>query len=132
MRDRNRSVSNRFTPSSKSAPDIATLFGGLPSGYQFITSGKPVFSVPANIPVTFELTILFSAFASFFGMWILNKLPQFNHAVFASTRFRRATCDRFFISFETADPLYDAGRTRTFAETLGGSYVEELLGQEAE
>ena len=29
--------------------------------YQFMVSGKPFFSVPAFIPVTFELTVLFSA-----------------------------------------------------------------------
>ncbi len=102
----------------------------LPSGYKFVTSGKPIFSVPANIPVVFELTILLSAFGAFFGMWGLNKLPHFNHPVFASTRFRRATCDRFFISFETADPQYDADKTRVFAETLGGSHVEGLMGAE--
>jgi hypothetical protein len=102
----------------------------LPSGYKFITSGKPIFSVPANIPVTFELTILLSAFGAFFGMWGLNQMPRFNHPVFSSTRFRRATCDRYFISFEITDPQYDSEKTRVFAETLGGSFVESLSGAE--
>ncbi|MEZ5974892.1 MAG: DUF3341 domain-containing protein [Planctomycetota bacterium] len=30
--------------------------------YAYIISGKPFFSLPANIPVAFEMTILFSAF----------------------------------------------------------------------
>jgi hypothetical protein len=43
-------------------------------GYRFKISGKPYFSLPANIPVTFEVIVLSSAFATFFGMWFLNKL----------------------------------------------------------
>ena len=103
----------------------------LPSGYPYVVSGKPVFSVQANIPVIFELTILLSAFGAFFGMWGLNLLPRFHHPVFFSERFKRATQDRFFISIEAGDPLFDRERTRRLATALGGTFVEELVqGQE--
>ena len=36
-------------------------------GYAFYISGKPLEISPANIPVTFEVIILSSAFATFFG-----------------------------------------------------------------
>ena len=36
--------------------------------YPLNISGKPLFSLPANIPVTFELIVLFSAFATFGGV----------------------------------------------------------------
>lgn len=97
----------------------------LPSGYPYVVSGKPVFSVPANIPIAFETTVLLSAFAAFFGMLALNGLPRFFHPVFASERFRRATNDRFFISIEAVDPKYDRKRTRELADSLGGT-VDEL------
>ena len=32
--------------------------------YPFMISGKPLFGLPANVPVMFELTVLFSAFGS--------------------------------------------------------------------
>lgn len=38
--------------------------------YQLIVSGKPMWSLPANIPVAFELTILFAAIGTFIGMLI--------------------------------------------------------------
>jgi len=101
----------------------------VPSGYPFVTSGKPIFSVPANIPVTFELTILLSAFAAFFSVWGLSMLPRFHHPVFTSERFKRATQDRFFISIEARDALYDREQTGALASSLGGSFVEELLGE---
>lgn len=99
----------------------------LPSGYPYVVSGKPIFSIPANIPVMFELTILLSAFAAFFGMWGLNMLPRFHHPVFTSARFKRATNDRFFISIEAEDPRYDRQRTRALADGLGAAHVEELV-----
>lgn len=99
----------------------------LPSGYPYVVSGKPVFSVQANIPVIFELTILLSAFGAFFGMWGLNLLPRFHHPVFLSDRFKRASQDRYFISIESKDPLFDRGRTRALATSLGGTFVEELV-----
>jgi len=55
--------------------------------YPFVVSGKPLFSLPANIPVTFEVIILFSAFTAFFGMLALNGLPRLAQPIFRSERF---------------------------------------------
>jgi len=94
--------------------------------YPLVISGKPLFGLPASIPVTFELTILLSALATFFGMWGLNGMPRLYHPVFKNRRFRRATSDRFFIVIEAADPLFDLQETRAFVESLGGTAIEEL------
>ena len=56
----------------------------------------------------------------------MNGLPRFWHAVFRSERFKRVTDDRFFLSVDAKDPKYDAGKTREFLETLGGTAVESL------
>jgi hypothetical protein len=42
--------------------------------YPLIIGGKPYFSVPAFIPITFEVTILFAALAMVFGFLIRSKL----------------------------------------------------------
>ncbi|NLS95451.1 MAG: DUF3341 domain-containing protein [Planctomycetaceae bacterium] len=89
--------------------------------YPFLISGKPFFSVPANIPVAFELIILFSALTAFGGALILNQLPQFHHPVFASEAFRRATSDGFFISIEAGDPKFDERKTAAFLESIGAA-----------
>jgi len=94
--------------------------------YPFLISGKPFWSIPANIPITFELTILFSAFAAFFGMLILNGFPRWHHPVFASERFRRVTQDRFFLSVEAEDPLFDEAKTAELLRGLGAAHVEKL------
>ena len=43
--------------------------------------GKPNFSLPSFIPVTFELTVLFTAFALVFGFLIRSKLGPGSDAV---------------------------------------------------
>lgn len=98
--------------------------------YPYLISGKPLFSLPANIPVMFELTILFSAVAAFVGMLALNGLPRPYHALFSNRRFRRATADRFFISIEADDPRFDAEATKKFLASLGGAAVEEIHGED--
>lgn len=94
--------------------------------YPLVISGKPLWSLPANIPVIFECTVLLSAMGAFFGMWMLNWLPRWHHPIFNSERFERATSDRFFISIEAADSKFDSEKTPAFAETLGGLSVETL------
>ncbi len=94
--------------------------------YPFVVSGKPLFSLPANIPVIFELTVLFSALTAFFGMLVVNGLPQWYHALFAGRRFARVTTDRFCISVEARDPRFDEAATRGLLESLGGSKVERI------
>ena len=94
--------------------------------YPFIISGKPLFGLPANIPVMFELTVLLSAFGAFFGMWALNDMPKLYHPLFTNERFRRATQDRFFIVVEADDPKFDAAATPEFLAGLGGTAVETI------
>lgn len=93
--------------------------------YPFVISGKPLFGIPANIPIVFEFTVLLSAFGAFFGMFALNKLPEHHHALFESERFRRATDDGFFLAIEAADPRFDLARTRSLLQSLRARAVEE-------
>jgi hypothetical protein len=92
--------------------------------YPLVISGKPYFSWPAYIPITFELGVLGGALAAVFGMLGLNQLPRHHHPIFESARFARASDDRFFISIEAADPRFDAVASRRLLEEAGATAVE--------
>jgi hypothetical protein len=95
-------------------------------GYPYLISGKPFMSLPAFIPVMFELTILFAALASVGLMFGFNGLPRLHHPLFKSRRFRRATDDRFFVVIEARDPHYFHARTQAFLESLDPISVETV------
>ena len=98
--------------------------------YQYDISGKPFFKLPAFIPVTFEVTILFSAFATVFGMFHLNRLPRFHHPVFYSENFKKCSDDAFFICIEATDNFFDPNRTWEFFESIGAKNLEFLTADE--
>lgn len=110
---------------------LTGLFGGFllqwwtnAVDYPFIISGKPDFSVPANVPVAFETTILLSALTAFFAALIMNGLPKLYNPLNRLARFNRVTDDRFFVVIEAADPLFDAEKTPAFLTELGAEAVE--------
>lgn len=98
-------------------------------GYQFLISGKPAFSLPANIPVMFELTVLFSAVGAFIGMLTLNQLPTLYNPLFSSTRFKKATDDKFLLAIHADDPLFDPIQTAALLNKLGGSPAERIYAE---
>ena len=91
--------------------------------YPVNVGGRPYNSWPSFVPVTFELTILFAAFAALLGMLALNGLPMPYHPVFNAPRFAQATRDRFFLCIEAADPKFNREATSRFLEELSSAAV---------
>ena len=96
------------------------------TAYPLVISGKPFFTWPAFIPITFELAVLFGALGAVFGMFALNGLPMHHHPLFRSKVFERVTDDAFFISIESWDPRFDSSATGKMLESLGARSVELL------
>ena len=87
--------------------------------YPLNIGGRPLASWIAFIPVSFELTVLFSAFTAFGSMMILNGLPEPYHPLFNVERFERASVDRHFLLIESKDSKFDTDSTRAFLQSLG-------------
>lgn len=94
--------------------------------YPFLISGKPLVSLPADIPIMFELTVLCASITAFVGMFLLNMLPMLYNPLFKSNRFRRATNDRFFVVIEAADPLFKESATDELLRSLGATAIERV------
>jgi hypothetical protein len=119
-------------------PWTVFIFGllGVTTGYtlQWYTSvidypmnvgGKPLNSIPAFIPVSYECTILFAAFSAAIGMFVYNKLPMPYHPIFNAKNFERASQDRFFLAVEAADPHYDPVTIERVMKENGAVEVSE-------
>jgi hypothetical protein len=89
--------------------------------YPLNIGGKPLFSIPAFIPITFEVTILFSGLTAVFGMFLLNGLPTFHHPLFDIASFAKVTDDKFFLMIETRDRKYDREKVAEFLRNTGAS-----------
>ncbi len=88
------------------------------AAYPLDVGGRPLFSWPAFIPVTFELTILCAAFGAVIGMLMLNGLPAPYHPVFNVPQFRSATTNGFFLAIESRDKQFRMDETLPFLESL--------------
>ncbi len=95
--------------------------------YPWIVSGKPFFSLPANIPITFELTVLAAALSCFISMLVLNKLPMLSHPLDRCRRFARVTDDRFFILVQANDPKFDGRETLNLLQGTTPRSIERIL-----
>lgn len=95
--------------------------------YPWLVSGKPTWSIPANVPIMFELTVLFSAITTLVGMLMLNGLPHPSHALDQVKRFARVTDDKFFLLIQAADPKFDEKDTRELIDATHPVAVEDVL-----
>src|SRR5215467_11327595 len=119
---------------------LATLIGGILGGlggfalqywtsaidYPINVGGRPLLSLPAFIPVTFECTILLASFGAFIGNLLMSRLPQPYHPSFNAPNFARASQDRFFLCVKSDDPKYNGAETRAFLESLGAIEVSNV------
>jgi mono/diheme cytochrome c family protein len=95
--------------------------------YPWLISGKPFWSIPANVPIMFELTVLFAGITTLVAMLVLNNLPFPSHPLDHVRRFARSTNDRFFLFVEAADPKFDENDTKTLLEGTHPHAMENVL-----
>ncbi len=93
-------------------------------GYPLITGGKPINSIEAFVPICFETTVLYAAFGTIAGMFLLNGLPRLSHPLFRGGTFAKATDDGFFLAVAAVDGKFDRGETPGVLASLGGADIE--------
>jgi hypothetical protein len=114
----------------RSRMPLITFLGGLVGGlggyfmqwYAAVVSypeeigARPLHSWPMFIPVTFEMTVLFAAFAAFFGVLAANRLPRLAHPIFDAPDFDLATRNRFFLCLRRDDPAFERAQAERLLE----------------
>jgi hypothetical protein len=110
-----------LTPQRSSLPGpvlVAALIGAITGlGVQWFCNawdlplnvgGRPPFSLPAFIPITFEITVLFGAVTAFVSALRRMGLPHLAHPVFETEGFERASIDQFWLYVGASDQKFDA------------------------
>ncbi len=96
--------------------------------YPLVVGGKPLFDFTFTIPVTFELTILFTGISTTIGMFALNGLPRLYHPSMNYRNAHRASDDRFLLMVEGDDPKFHPQSTAEDLRSLGAIDVEVVEG----
>lgn len=89
--------------------------------------GKPFNSLPAFIPVTFEVMVLFAGLTAVFGFFTICKLFPGRHAVLPVAGI---TDDRFAVVLEQSDSTFDARAMEQLFRSLHALRVEEQITEE--
>ena len=93
--------------------------------YRLVIGGKPPFDFTFSIPIMFEVTILLSAFAAVWGMFLLfNRLPQLYHSIFNYSKADRINDDGFVLAIESEDPKFEANRCIEVLRAAGATDIE--------
>ena len=98
------------------------------AAYPLVIGGKPLFDFSFSIPVAFELTILFTAICTFWGIWLLNGLPRMYHPSMNYQLAHRASDDRFLLIIEADDPKFSPALTADHMRSVGAGTVEVVEG----
>lgn len=87
--------------------------------YPVRIGGKPLFSWPAFVPITFELFVLLAALATFGGMIALCKLGTFHSPLHDSGIMKEVTTKRFAVVLDAVDPRFSENEARRLLEAAG-------------
>jgi hypothetical protein len=84
------------------------------SDYALNVGNRPPHSPPANIPITFEVGVLFAAISIVIGLFALSGFPRTYHPTFEVEAFRTASIDALWLSAEVS-----ADEAQAVADELG-------------
>ncbi len=82
--------------------------------------GKPYFSLPAFIPIIFELTILFAALSSVVALFVACKIPRMDPPMIDPD----LSSHKFAIFVPFNDVNYDEGKIESMFRDLGASEIK--------
>ncbi|MGB5849948.1 MAG: quinol:electron acceptor oxidoreductase subunit ActD, partial [Ignavibacteriaceae bacterium] len=99
--------------------------------YPLVIGGKPFFSLPAYIPVTFELTVLFATLSTVIAMLTFYfKFPANNHVLHDTQYMKKVSLDRFGIVIEANDPKFEQSKIEDLLRGFGPESVETVYHKE--
>lgn len=101
--------------------------------YPQVIGGKPLFPLPALIPILFEITVLTGAVLTVAVMIIFYfKFPNNAHPLHDSRYMKAVSSDKFGINIEVVDPKFDLENVKSFLASIGAFQIDEIYFDEVE
>jgi mono/diheme cytochrome c family protein len=95
--------------------------------YPLIIGGKPFFTWPAFIPITFEVTVLSAALATVGTMlFVMFRFPRTSHPLHDTNYMKNVSSDKFGLVITAIDPLFNENKIKDFLSRLGGKDIENI------
>ncbi len=95
--------------------------------YPLIIGGKPFFSWPAFVPVTFEVTVLSAAVGTVLALIALFfKFPNNSHALHDTDYMKKVSSDKFGMCIVSIDKKFDESKVTEFLKSIGGKDVQTI------
>ncbi|MFA3782064.1 quinol:electron acceptor oxidoreductase subunit ActD [Melioribacteraceae bacterium 4301-Me] len=112
---------------------ILTLFWMAAIDYKLVIGGKPFFSFPAYIPITFEITVLSASVITVLVMlFIFFKLPNNSHPLHATDYMKKVSSDKYGVSIQADDPLFNEEEVKSLLKSLNASDITPIYFNEEE
>lgn len=90
--------------------------------YPLNVGGRPLSSLPADIPIVFESCVLGAVLMTFWSMLLTSGMPRLHHRLELLPGFPRASIDRYWLGLDALDPAV----SRDLLTRLGALSVHEL------
>ncbi len=101
--------------------------------YPNVIGGKPLFALPAFIPITFEVTVLLASVGTVASMIIFFfKFPNNSHPVHDTEYMKKVSSDRYGLLIEADDEKFNEAEIRALYQELGAESIEEIYFDEEE
>ncbi len=101
--------------------------------YPNIIGGKPFFPLPAFIPITFEVTVLLGSLGTVAVMiFFFFKLPNNSHPLQDTNYIRSVSVDKFGVSIEAKDPMFEEDKIKDYLKSLGAKDIETIYYDDEE
>ena len=85
------------------------------SSYPLIIGGKPYFTWPAFVPITFEVTVLFSAVGTALALlFVLFRFPNVSHPLHDTEYMKAVSADKYGLNILSIDPIFSEQNVQWF------------------
>jgi hypothetical protein len=98
------------------------------SDYPLVIGGKPFWSWPAFVPVSFEVTVLLASVLSTIAMIVIFfKFPNNAHPLHDTPYMKQVSSARFGVCIQADDPKFDEKDVRQFLKLIGGKEISDVF-----